>query len=237
MITLDVGAINGFKKAAADSAATQLEDGMIVGLGSGSTATYAVAAIGRRVAQGLKIIAIPTSEQSANQARLLKIPLSTLDDYAAIDLTIDGADEVEEGTLNLIKGGGGNLLREKIVAIASARMIVVVDERKLVGELGIHGKVPVEVVPFGWKSTSKRVEQLGARTTLRLRGDGEIFRTNGGHYILDCAFGMISSSRDLQTNLDSIVGVIEHGLFLGIARQVVVGGAEGVRILDRDSDA
>jgi ribose 5-phosphate isomerase A len=224
-------AIKGFKQAAADLAATQLEDGMIVGLGSGTTATLAVASIGKRVAEGLKIIGIPTSEKTADQARLLNIPLSTLEEHSAIDLTIDGADEVELGTLNLIKGGGGNLLREKIVAVASARMIAVVDERKLVGELGIRFAVPVEVVPFGWKTTMSRLEQLGAHPTLRLRPNGEVLLTDGGHYILDCKFGAIRSPRDLQADLDSIVGVVEHGLFLGIASKAIVGGSDGVKCL------
>ena len=148
---MDTGAIYGFKQASANSAAALLHDGMIVGLGSGTTATLAVAAIGIRVRQGLKIIGIPTSQKTADQARSLGIPLSTLEDHSAIDVTVDGADEVEEGTLNLIKGGGGNLLREKIVAVASSRMIVVVDETKVARQLGSRSAVPVEVVPFGWK--------------------------------------------------------------------------------------
>jgi ribose 5-phosphate isomerase A len=135
---------------------------MVVGLGSGTTATMAVAAIGRRVAQGLRIIGIPTSEKTADQARLLHIPLSTLEERFQIDVTIDGADEVESGSLNLIKGGGGNLLREKIVAIASSRMVVVADESKLVSPLGSRGPVPVEVVPFGWKTTAERLKKVGA---------------------------------------------------------------------------
>jgi len=143
MNPMDASAIKRFKEAAAVSAAAQLQDGMVVGLGSGTTATLAVAAIGQRVLEGLKIVAIPTSQKTADQARLLNIPLSTLEDYAAIDVTIDGADEVEAGTLNLIKGGGGNLLREKIVAVASSRMIVVADERKVVSQLG-RGVLPIE---------------------------------------------------------------------------------------------
>jgi ribose 5-phosphate isomerase A len=234
MSTTDALAINRFKEAAADSAATQLQDGMVVGLGSGTTAALAVAAIGRRVREGLKIVGIPTSEKTADQARLLNIPLSTLEECSTIDVTIDGADEVEAGTLNLIKGGGGNLLREKIVAVASSRMIIVADERKVVSELGNRAPLPVEVVPFGWKTTAKRLEQAGARPTLRLGSDGKIFLSDGGHYILDCAFGSIRSPRLLQAELDSIVGVVEHGLFIGIACQTVVGGSTGIRILERD---
>ena len=186
----DVLAISRFKEAAAESAAAQLRDGMVVGLGSGTTATLAFAAIGRRVKEGLRIMGIPTSEQTAHQARLLDIPLSTLEEHSAIDVTIDGADEVEAGTLNLIKGGGGNLLREKIVPIASSRMIIVADERKMVQQLGSHA-VPVEIVPFGWKTTAKRLNQVGAHPTLRMGSDGQIFLTDGGHYILDCAQGPI----------------------------------------------
>ena len=237
MSTTEASAINRFKEAAADSAATRLQDGMVVGLGSGTTATLAVAAIGRRVREGLKIIGIPTSQKTADQARLLNIPLSTLEERSAVDVTIDGADEIEAGTLNLIKGGGGNLLREKIVAVASSRMIIVVDERKVVSELGSRAALPVEVAPFGWKTTAKRLEQVGAHPTLRLRSDGQIFLTDGGHYILDCAFGSIRSPRQLQADLDRVVGVVEHGLFIGIACQAFVGGTTGVRILNRDADA
>src|ERR1700722_15604233 len=140
------------KEAAASMSAERLSDGMIVGLGSGSTATLAVAAIGKRVQQGLKIIGIPTSEKTAAQAKSLGIPLATFADYSKIDIAIDGADEVELGTLNLIKGGGGNQLREKIVASASARVIIVVDEHKLVKQLGSRAKVPVEVAQFGWQA-------------------------------------------------------------------------------------
>ena len=226
--------IKEYKQAAADSAATQLQNGMIVGLGSGTTATLAVAAIGQRVKQGLKITGIATSEKTADQARLLGIPLSTLDEHGAIDITIDGADQVEERTLNLIKGGGGNLLREKIVAVASSRMIVVVDESKITPQLGNHFSLPVEVVPFGWKTTAKRLKKMGAHPALRIGSDGKTFLTDGGHYILDCAFGPIESARQLQAELDSTVGVVEHGLFLGIAYQVLVGGSRGVSTLTRE---
>jgi len=231
----DSSAINCFKQAAADSAADELRDGMIVGLGSGTTATLAVAAIGLRVSQGLRIIGIPTSEKTADQARLLNIPLSTLEERPAIDVTIDGADELQPGTLNLIKGGGGNLLREKIVAMASSRLIIIADERKVVGELGKGAiPLPVEVVPFGWKTTAHRLERLGARPKLRLSPDGKAFLSDGGHYILDCAFESIANALKIQADLDGIVGLVEHGLFIGIATQAFVGGPDGVRILNRD---
>ena len=222
-----------FKEAAAEASAALLKDGMIVGLGSGSTAARAVAAIGRRVAHGLKIIGIPTSELTANQARSLNIPLSTLEERPAIDVTIDGADEVEIGTLHLIKGGGGNLLREKIVAVASARMVVVADESKVVTQLGSRFVIPVEVIPFGWRTTEARLQKAGARPTLRLRPDGQTFISDGGHYILDCAYGPIPDASALQQELDGIVGVVEHGLFIGIASEALVAGPNGVRTLHR----
>ncbi len=208
---------------------------MIVGLGSGSTATLAVAAIGRGVAEGLRIIGIPTSEQTADQARRLGIPLSTLGDHLQIDVTIDGADEVELGTLNLIKGGGGNQLREKIVAVATTRLIIVADETKIVRQLGSRAKVPVEVAQFGWQSTARRLAELKANPTLRLRPAGDAFVTDGGNYILDCAYGPIGSALALQRDLDAVVGVVEHGLFIDLASQIVIGTDDGVKLLDKDA--
>jgi len=220
------------KKAAAEWAAALIEDGMVVGLGTGSTASLILEPLAARIRQGLRIVGIPTSESTAEQARALGIPLSSLADHPRVDLTIDGADEVETGTLNLIKGRGGALLREKIVASASARLVIVADESKLVERLG-RGVVPVEVVPFEWQSTARRIEGLGANPVLRLRPDGGAFITDGGHYILDCAFGPIASAGSLDRDLNGIVGVVEHGLFLGLADQVGVGRAGGVEVLDR----
>jgi ribose 5-phosphate isomerase A len=221
------------KQEAANAAAAELENGMIVGLGSGSTARLAVAAIGLRVKQGLRIIGIPTSEQTAKQAADLGIPLSTLGEHPQIDVTIDGADEVEVDALNLIKGGGGNHLREKIVATATSRLVIAVDDSKLVSHLGDRARVPVEVAQFGWQATAKHLANLNAVPTLRPRSDGEPFVTDGGNYILDCAFGRIESPMSLQRELDSVVGVIEHGLFLGMASLVVVASAQGVKRLGR----
>ena len=229
----DAAALNQFKEAAAESAAIQVEDGMIVGLGSGTTATLAVKAIGKRVSQGLRITGIPTSEQTAQLARSLGIPLTTLGEQPKIDMTIDGADEVELSTLNLIKGLGGALLREKIVASATARFVIIVDETKLVNQLGTHGPVPVEVIPFGWQVTEARLRTLGAKPELRMQPDKAPYVTDGGHYILDCTFGLIVSSADLGNALDRTVGVVEHGLFIGMTSQVVIGGPEGVRTLGR----
>jgi len=221
-----------WKKEAAVAAAQLVENGMIVGLGTGSTAAFLVAELGRRVAEeGLKFVGIPTSERTAEQARSLHIPLTTLAEHSEIDLTIDGADEVERGTLFLVKGHGGALLREKIVAAASRQMAVVVDESKIVKRLGSLFEVPVEVVPFGWEATERKLEALGANPTLRPGTDGNPYVTDGGHYILDCAFGPISNPKKLAVELDEIVGVVEHGLFLGLAQQVFVAGPGGVKIL------
>jgi ribose 5-phosphate isomerase A len=231
---MDLSATDRLKQAAATAAAAQLVDGMVVGLGSGSTARFGVAAIGRRVQEGLRIIGIPTSEETAEQARGLGIPLSTLGQHAQIDVTIDGADEVELGTLDLIKGGGGNQLREKIVATASSRMVVIVDESKIVSQLGTRAKVPVEVAQFGWQATARILAKMNANPSLRMRSnpDGP-FVTDGGNYILDCAFGPIKSAAGLQRELDGVVGVVEHGLFIGMASEALVATAAGVNRLER----
>jgi len=222
-----------FKKFAAESAVTRLRDGMVVGLGTGSTATLAVQAIGDRVQRGLRIVGIPTSEQTGRLARDLGIPLSTLDEHPRLDVTIDGADEVELGTLNLIKGRGGALLREKIVASASTRLLIVVDETKLVNCLALREPIPIEVVQFGWQTVAKRIQRLGTNPILRRSADNAVFITDGGNYILDCGFREIPSVTDLELELDRIVGVVEHGLFLGLASEVIVGGSDGARSLYR----
>jgi ribose 5-phosphate isomerase A len=219
------------KQAAAEFAAGLVENGMLVGLGTGSTAYHLVAALGRRVQQGLRITGVPTSEKTAAQARILGIPLSDLGEHPQLDLTIDGADEVEAGTLNLLKGLGGALLREKIVASASRRMIIIVDDSKIVDRLGSRAPVPVEVIPFGWQAVEKRLKDLGAAPTLRKNPNGETFMTDGGHYILDCAFGPIAQVDDLALNLDRTVGIVEHGLFLGMASRVLIGKPSGIETL------
>ena len=219
------------KQCAAESAVALVENGMILGLGTGSTAKLAVDVLGKRVAGGLRITGIPTSEATDHQARSLGIPISTLDEHPEIDLTIDGADEVELGPLNLIKGRGGALLREKIVASASKRLVIIVDESKLVERLGSRFAVPVEVVPFGWTATARSLQALGAKITLRTSADSKPFITDGGHYILDCAFGPIASPAKVDSELNGIVGVVEHGLFLGMATQVIIAGKSGVKVL------
>jgi ribose 5-phosphate isomerase A len=223
--------VNRLKLAAAESAAALVADGMVVGLGTGSTATFVVAVLGRRVQEGLRIMGIPTSERTDAQARALGIPLCSLAEEPEIDLTIDGADEVEEGKLNLIKGGGGALLREKIVASASRRLAIIVDESKLVSQLGHKFPMPAEVVAFGWQSTARQLAQLGAKPQLRRGPDGEPFRSDGGNYILDCTFEGIASVEALAEQLDHVVGLVEHGLFIGMTSEVHVAGADGVRVI------
>lgn len=223
--------VDSLKRAAGEAAATLVENGMVVGLGTGSTAKFAVEAIGTRVKSGLKILGIPTSEQIAAQARSLGIPLGELRADRRVDLTIDGADEVDVHNLDLIKGRGGALLREKIVASVSDRFVIVVDESKLVERLG-RSVLPVEVVPFGWESTAHKLRALGAVPTLRKSGS-EAFVSEGGHYILDCTLSGELSPAALGVELDGVVGVVEHGLFLGMTSRVFSAGADGVQELAR----
>jgi len=229
---MDESRQNQYKKEAAQAAAQLVQSGMIVGLGTGTTAAYLVSELGRRVKEeGLRFTGVPTSERTAEQAHSLGISLATLADIKEIDLTIDGADEVQLGTLALIKGHGGALLREKIVASASKRMAVIVDETKIVKRLGGTLAVPVEVVPFGWEATARKLRAIGAGTELRPGVEDKPYVTDGGHYILDCAFGPIADPKKIARELDETVGVVEHGLFLGLAKQVFVGGPRGVKIL------
>lgn len=221
-----------FKRAAAEAAAVLVEKGMVVGLGSGSTAAFAVDALARRHRQGLRFVGIPTSERTASRAAEAGIPLTSFAEHQQIDLTIDGADEVEERTLNLIKGLGGALLREKIVAAASRRLVIVVDGTKLVDCLGAHVPVPVEVVSFGLEVTRAALEGLGADTRLRRAPSGEAFATDNGNRILDCGFGAIADPARLEERIGRVAGVVESGLFTGRADSVFVADAAGVRRLD-----
>jgi ribose 5-phosphate isomerase A len=219
------------KRDAAEAAAALVTDGMVVGLGTGSTAFFAIAALIRRVSEGLRITAIPTSEHSAAQAREGGIVLTDFSKTERVDLTIDGADAIALGSLNLIKGLGGALLREKIVAAASRRLIIVADSSKLVERLGIATPVPVEVVPFGWQATASRITRLGARVELRRDINGETFRSDGGNFILDCHVGEIDDPAELDHHLQSIVGVVETGLFIGRTSESFIAGESGVRRL------
>jgi ribose 5-phosphate isomerase A len=220
------------KRAAAEAAVQLVEQDMVVGLGTGSTAAFAIEALARRHRQGLRFVGIPTSERTAAQAAAANIPLTSFAQHRQIDLTIDGADEVERGTLNLIKGLGGALLREKIVAAASHRLAIVVDETKLVDQLGTRTSVPVEVVDFGLEPTRESLEVLGASVRLRLSPEGRPFVTDGGNRILDCNFDRISQPARLEERIRHVVGVVESGLFIGRADPVFVADAAGVRRLD-----
>lgn len=217
------------KRKAAERAVDFVESGMVVGLGHGSTTIFALRRIAHLLEEGKlrAILGIPTSSQVERDARDLGIPLTTLNDHPVIDLTIDGADEVDE-ELNLIKGGGGALLREKIVAQATQREIIVVDQTKLSPTLGIQWAVPVEVTPFGRRPQETFLESLGARVTLRHAKDGIPFRTDQGNLILDCDFGAISNPDELAIRLERRAGIVEHGLFLRLASDVIVGTEEGV---------
>jgi ribose 5-phosphate isomerase A len=222
------------KRRAAQWAAAQVEDGMAVGLGSGSTSALVIDEIGRRVRDGLRIVGIATSVQSHRQAESLGIPLTDFARQPQLDLTIDGADEVQRGTLALIKGHGGALLREKIVAMASRRMLVAVDPRKIVDKLGSIFTVPVEVVPFGWETTQRRLQDEGFASELRRNDDGQPYITDGQHYILHC--GLIQSGltpEHAADTFDRTTGVVEHGLFLGIASKVVIGSPDSIEFLER----
>jgi ribose 5-phosphate isomerase A len=224
------------KQIAAESAVELVKSGMVIGLGSGSTAEIAIRILGDKVKNGLRIIGVPTSQKSEQLARGLDIPLATLEDYPELDLTIDGADEVELGSLDLIKGRGGALLREKIVASSSRQLVIVADEGKIVTRLGSHGEVPVEIVSFGWQSTAHRLEKLGWKPVLRPEAGGAPFVTDGGHYILDCSFEKGISLQSRAPQLHDTVGVVEHGMFLGMATEAHVGSSTGVRILRKNAE-
>jgi ribose 5-phosphate isomerase A len=226
------------KQQAAERALDYLCDGMRLGLGTGTTAARFVDLVGARVKAGLRLVGVPTSEVTRVQAERLGIPLSTLDETPFLDLTVDGADELD-GELRLIKGGGGALLREKIVATASERMIVIADAAKRVETLGAF-PLPVEVVRFGLAATRNMVEVLAAEAgcegtvALRMGSDGRPFMTDCGNFILDCAFGQITQPEALDEALKLVPGVVENGLFLGIADLAIVAGPDGVSVIERD---
>lgn len=223
------------KRQAAEKAAEWVEPGMKLGLGTGSTARFVVEAVAARRDRGELegIVCVPTSVATRDQAASLGIPLATLDEETHLDLTIDGADEVDPA-LHVIKGLGGALLWEKIVAAASDRFIVVVDDSKLVDLLGTRGPLPVEVIPFGWRTLLDPLRAMGADFELRRGEDGSPFVTDGGHYILHCEFpGGLRDPESLEARLHALPGVVETGLFLGMATAVVVGRAEGPAVLER----
>lgn len=212
------------KRLAATAAAQIVRDGQIVGLGSGTTVIFLLEALAERVRAGLRFVGVPTSDATARLAARWGLSLGRLDEYPRLDLDIDGADEIDPA-LNLIKGLGGALLREKLVARAAGRFVVVVDERKPVQRLGESARVPVEVIPFGWTQTCAALMRLGAAA--ELRGPEPPFRTDSGNYILDCRFTDLSDPAPVAAQIKSITGVVEHGLFLGMASEAFIGHADG----------
>jgi ribose 5-phosphate isomerase A len=225
-----------YRLRAAEAAVAEIKPGMKLGLGSGRTAEHFVRLLGEKVRGGLSVVGVPTSERTAELARELGIPLATLDEEPALDLDVDGADEIDP-ELRLIKGGGGALLREKIVAAASKRMLVLGDPSKTVKTLGAF-PLPIEVVPFGLKATRRAIDRavgellLSAKVELR-RADGDPFVTDGGHYILDASFGRIPDPEALARALEATPGVVDHGLFLGLASAAIIGRSDGVDRIGR----
>ncbi len=222
--------LTGMKRKAAERAVTFIHSGQVVGLGEGSTANLAIRHLAEllRLGRLTDIVCIPTSLQVERLAQELAIPLTSFEDHQIIDITIDGADEVDH-EMNLIKGGGGALLREKIVAQATRREIIVVDETKCSAALGTNWAAPVEVMPFGWQSQRNFLKSLGADVTLRLLGNGQPFETDQGNVILDSNFGPISNPVELSERLSRRAGIVEHGLFLNLATDVIEAGAIGIR--------
>jgi ribose 5-phosphate isomerase A len=218
------------KEEAAAYCVKEVQDGMIVGLGTGTTASKAIAILGDRVGQGLKIRAIPTSRASQKLAGGFGIPLMTFADTTAIDLTIDGADEIGPG-LSLIKGGGGALLHEKIVATASKRLLICADSTKTVKVLGAF-PLPLEVVPFGWQAVASRLEKQNLAPKLRVTAENSPFLTDEGNYNLDCHCGSNTDPQALARQLDSMTGIVEHGLFLNLAHRAIVATEHGIQVLE-----
>ncbi len=225
------------KRQAAAQALEHVRDGMKLGLGTGSTAKHFVELLGERVKAGLSVVGVPTSEATRADAVRCGVPLTTLDEIDRLDLTVDGADEVD-AALNLIKGGGGALLREKIVAAASDRMIVIADETKWVETLG-RFPLPIEVIPFGLAATRRALGRAFAESgvsgqmVVRNGKDGHVFVTDSGHWIVDAHLGRIGDAPRLAGLLAAIPGVVEHGLFIGLASTVMLAGAQGIRVVER----
>lgn len=220
--------IESLKRQAAKATVDLIDHGMVVGLGSGSTAAYAISALAERIANGLNITAISTSEQMRLLAQKYNIRLTTFAEQPVIDITIDGADQVEIGSLNLIKGLGNALLREKIVARASKKLIIMVDESKLVDCLGNRSPLPIEIIPFGWEITKKAIAQYCPVSKLRLNSDGTPVITDGGHYILDCQVSKIENASKLDKDLKVLTGVVETGLFINMTSLVIVANKSGI---------
>lgn len=225
---------SSLKKIAAEKAVEYIEPGMVVGLGTGSTAYFAVKKIGELIQKGSlnNIVGIPTSNKTEELAKELQIPLTTLNDNPRIDITIDGADEVD-ANLNVIKGGGGALLREKVIAQVTERQIIVVDDSKISNYLGEKWSVPVEVLKFALKSEKNFLEVLGGKTELRRDESGKPYVTDEGNYILDTNFGVINDPAELAVMLSSRAGIVEHGLFIDLVDEVIVASGEGIKYLKK----
>jgi ribose 5-phosphate isomerase A len=229
--------LNNYKLQTAEIAVNLIHSGMIVGLGSGSTASLALQILANKLKDGTlqHIHAIPSSFQIEQQAKHLGIPLTTLEEHRQIDLTIDGADEVDED-LYLIKGGGGALLREKIIAQASRRVVIIVDQTKWSKRIGVKWPVPIEVLPFGWGSQALFLEELGAKWKLRKKTDGSNYLTDQGNYILDSNFGAIEEPRKLSEQLANRAGIIEHGLFIDITDDLIMVGEGGSQHIQKNGN-
>jgi ribose 5-phosphate isomerase A len=229
--------MDALKRQAAARALDHVQEGMKLGLGTGSTAKHFVELLGEKVRAGLKVVGVPTSESTRALAESCQVPLTTLDEIDRLDLTVDGADEINPA-LDLIKGGGGALLREKIVAAASDRMIVIADDSKWVGYLG-RFPLPVEVIPFGLAATQRAMADAFVRAgvsgqmLLRKGAGGHVFVTDGGHWIVDVRLGEIQDAPRLAGLLSAIPGVVEHGLFIGLASTAILAGAQGIRVVER----
>ncbi len=232
------GEANRLKQAAADAALELIADGMAVGLGSGSTAELLLAPLAARVRAGLRVVGVPTSERTATLARDLGIPLASLVEQPRLDITIDGADEILLPSLTLVKGRGGALLREKLVAASTDREVIIADEGKLVAALGTHLPLPVEVIPFGWQYVAGLLRAMGCEPVLRPATPGQQataqpYITDGGNYVLDCRFSAIPDPLQLAQQIKLLTGVVEHGLFVGVAALAIVAGPMGVRRFER----
>jgi ribose 5-phosphate isomerase A len=229
--------MDALKRQAAARALEHVRDGMKLGLGTGSTAKHFVELLGEKVKGGLRVVGVPTSEATRAQAQAVGVPLTTLDEIDHLDLTVDGADEIDP-QFNLIKGGGGALLREKIVASASDRMIVIADDSKWVEPLG-RFPLPIEVVPFGLAATQRAIADafvqagVSGQMVVRKGKDGHVFVTDGGHWIVDARLGEIQDAPRLAGLLSVIPGVVEHGLFIGLASTAILAGAQGIRVIER----
>jgi len=224
---------NFSKQKAGEYAATLIEDGITVGIGTGSTVYFFIYALAKRIKEGLQVTGVTTSSQSQQLATELGIHLMDLNDVQQIDITVDGADEIDKD-LQLIKGGGGALLQEKIVAAASKKLVIIADESKLVNQLGKF-PLPVEVIPFGWKQTMKQIQELGCEKIILRSKEQQTFVSDQGHYILDCYFEKIANAVSLNQQLNIIPGVVENGLFINMANSAIIAYSDGsIKTINRN---